>query len=70
MKISYKKLWKLLIDKSMKKIGLLEKVNISTSKLAKLGKDEYVSMDVLVKVYTALNINIGVIVELVEEDTY
>jgi DNA-binding Xre family transcriptional regulator len=70
MKISYKKLWKLLIDKSMKKIGLLEKANISTSKLAKLGKDEYVSMDVLVKVYTALNINIGVIVELVEEDTY
>jgi DNA-binding Xre family transcriptional regulator len=68
MKISYKKLWKLLIDKSMKKIDLLEKANISTSTLANLGKDGYVSMDALVKVCSALNVNIGDIVELVEED--
>jgi len=69
MKISYKKLWKLLIDKGMKKIDLLEKANISTSTLAKFGKDEYVSMDALVKVCVALNVNIGDIVDLVEEDT-
>jgi DNA-binding Xre family transcriptional regulator len=69
MKIYNKKLWKLLIDKGMKKIDLLEKANISTSALAKLGKGQYVSMDALVKVCTTLNVNIGDIVELVEEDT-
>lgn len=68
MKISYKKLWKLLIDKGMKKIDLLEKASISTSTLAKLGKDEYVSMEALVKICTALNVNIGDIVDLVKED--
>ena len=64
MKITYKKLWKLLIDRNMKKVDLLELARISTSTLAKLGKDEYVSMDALVKISTALNVDIGDIVSL------
>ena len=43
MKVTYKKLWKLLIDKNLKKIDLLKLAPISTSTLAKLGKDEYVA---------------------------
>ncbi len=64
MKITYKKLWKLLIDRNMKKVDLLELARISTSTLAKLGKDEYVSMDALVKISTALNVDIGDIVSI------
>ncbi|MGI6752607.1 MAG: helix-turn-helix domain-containing protein [Anaerovoracaceae bacterium] len=64
MKVTYKKLWKLLIDRNMKKVDLLELARISTSTLAKLGKDEYVSMDALVKISTALNVDIGDIVSL------
>lgn len=48
----------------MKKVDLLELARISTSTLAKLGKDEYVSMDALVKISTALNVDIGDIVSL------
>jgi DNA-binding Xre family transcriptional regulator len=64
MKVTYKKLWKLLIDKNLKKVDLLELAPISTSTLAKLGKDEYVSMDALVKISTALNVDIGDIISL------
>ena len=51
MSISYKKLWKLLIDKDMTKTQLREKADIATSTLAKLSKDEQVSMDVLLRIY-------------------
>jgi putative transcriptional regulator len=64
MKVTYKKLWKLLIDKNLKKIDLLKLAPISTSTLAKLGKDEYVSMDALVKIATSLNVDIGDIINL------
>ena len=67
MKVSYKKLWKLLIDKDLKRIDLKTLAGISTTTLAKLGKDEYVSMDALVKICTALNVNFGDIMDLVEE---
>ena len=50
MAISYNKLWKLLIDKGMTKTQLREKANISTVTLAKLGKNETVSMDVLLRI--------------------
>jgi len=49
MSISYKRLWKLLIDKDMTKTQLREKADIATSTLAKLSKDEQVSMDVLLR---------------------
>lgn len=68
MEIFYKNLWTLLIDKGMRKIDLLEKANISTSTLAKFVKSEYVSMEALVKVCAALNVNIGDIVDLAKED--
>ncbi len=62
---SYDKLWKLLIDKHMKKSDLREKTGISTSTLAKIGKNEVVSMDVLAKLCKALQCDIGDIIEYV-----
>lgn len=58
MKISYDKLWKLLIDKKMKKYQLREKASISSNSVAKLGKDEFVSMEVLMKICSALDCNV------------
>jgi DNA-binding Xre family transcriptional regulator len=68
MEASYKKLWKLLIDRDMSKTDLRLKAGISTMALAKLGKNENVSMDVLKKVCKALECNIGDIMDLVPED--
>lgn len=65
MIVSYKKLWKLLIDKNLKKTDLLELANISSASLAKLGKNENVTTDVLKKICTALNCDIGDIMEMV-----
>ena len=48
-KISYKKLWKLLIDRDMKRTDLRKDAGISSSSLAKLGKDENVTTDVLLR---------------------
>ena len=64
MKISYNKLWKLLIDKGMKKSQLREAVGASKITFAKLGKNENVTTDVLVKICTALNCDIGDIMEI------
>jgi len=66
MAISYNKLWKLLIDNHMKKKDLKEKAELSTATMAKLGKNESVSLDVLVRVCKVLNCEIGDIVEIVE----
>ena len=68
MKACYKKLWKLLIDKNLKRTDLKKLAGISSASLAKLGKDENVSMDVLKKVCKALECNIGDIMDLVPED--
>ena len=64
MKACYKKLWKLLIDKNLKRTDLKKLTGISSASLAKLGKDENVSMDVLQKLCMALNCDIGDIVEM------
>ena len=64
MEISYNKLWKLLIDKKMKRIELKNATGISSSSLAKLGKDENVSMEVLKKICKVLNCNIGDIMDI------
>ena len=66
MKMSYKKLWKLLIDRDMKKSDLRKAAGISSSSLAKLGKDENVTTDVLVKICTALKCDISDIMEIIE----
>ncbi|WP_136479733.1 helix-turn-helix domain-containing protein [Acetivibrio thermocellus] len=66
MAVSYKKLWKLLIDKDMKKkdLNLREAAGISTSSMAKLGKNENVTTDVLVKICKALKCDISDIMEI------
>lgn len=67
MSISYNKLWKLLIDKRMTKTQLREQADIATSTLAKLSKDEQVSMDVLVKICKTLDCGLDDVVELKKE---
>ena len=66
MAISYKKLWKLLIDKDMRKEDLRLKAGISTNTIAKLGKNENVNTGILVKICAALNCDIADIMEVVE----
>lgn len=68
MAISYNRLWKLLIDNHMKKKDLKEKAELSTATMAKLGKNESVSLDVLVRVCKVLNCEIGDVVEIVEDE--
>ena len=67
MAVSYKKLWKILIDRDMKKKDLCAAAGISHASMAKLGKNENVTIDVLVKICTALQCDIGDIVELTPE---
>ena len=69
MAIRYSKLWKLLIDKRMKKTDLIDLCCISTNVLAKLGKDESVSIDSLEKICLALNCNIEDIMEFTPNGT-
>ena len=68
MAISYNKLWKLLIDKKMNKSELREAVKTSPNTIAKLGKNEPVSLDVLIRVCKVLECDIGDIMEIVEEN--
>ncbi len=67
MKISYNKLWKLLIDRKMKRVEMREAADISSFTLAKLGKDECVSMRVLVRICEVLHCNIGDIVDVLPD---
>ena len=68
MEVSYKKLWKLLIDKDMKKKDLQAQAGISWTSVTNLSKGENVSMEVLMKVCKALECNIGDIMDLIPED--
>lgn len=68
MAISYKKLWKLLIDKDMTAVELRQATGIAPNTMTKLRRDEEVSMSVLVKICTALNANIGDIMDLIPEE--
>ena len=67
MSYNYNKLWKLLIDKGMKKKDLIQATKMTASTLAKLGKNEAVSMDVLGRICKALDCNIGDIVDVIIE---
>ena len=62
MPVSYDKLWKLLIDKKMSRTDLKEAAGISFNVLAKLGRNEFVSMDSIYKICLALDCDIGDIV--------
>lgn len=68
MQISYKKLWKLLIDKDMKKKDLQSKADISWTTITKMSKNEKVSLDMLMKICETLHCNIGDIMEFVPDD--
>ena len=65
MAVSYKKLWKLLIDKDIKKIDLSAKAGISPATITKMGKNGHVTTEVLVKICTALDCTIDDIMEIV-----
>lgn len=67
MRISYNKLWKLLIDKNMKKGDLVERAGISSASLAKLGKGENITTDVLLKICITLECRLEDIMETVQE---
>ena len=65
MSVSYIKLWKLLLDKKLKRVDLKGKAGISSSTLAKLGKDEYVSMEIMERICDALDVDIGDVMQFV-----
>ena len=68
MKACYKKLWKLLIDKGMTKTELRKIAEMSSSTMAKMSKNETVSMDVMLRICKVLQCNIGDIMDATEED--
>ena len=68
MAVSYKKLWKLLIDKDMKKKDLRIATGMTTTALAKLGKNEHVNTEILAKICKVLECNIEYIVEVIDEE--
>ena len=67
MAISYNKLWKLLIDKKMSKADLRRAAGVAPNTMTKLRRDEEVSMAVLIKICTALNVNIGDIIDIIPD---
>lgn len=68
MRISYNKLWKLLIDRNMNKQDLKKRCSISSASVAKLGKGENITTDVLLRICTALECDIADIMEVVEDE--
>ena len=67
MAISYKKLWKLLIDKDMKKKDLQELAGVSAASITKLGKNENVNTEIISKICVALKCDVGDIMEIISE---
>ena len=67
MAVSYKKLWKMLIDKDMKKKDLCAKAGISTASVTKMGKGGHVTTEVLMKICTALECTMDDIIEIVPD---
>ena len=68
MGASYKKLWKLLIDRDLLKRDLREMANISSSTIAKLGRGESVNTDILLRICDALEVDISEIMEVVPNE--
>ena len=68
MSVSYSRLWKLLIDKKMNKSQLRNAAGISTNAVAKLGRNETVSLETLEKICSALNCNIEDVMEFTLSD--
>lgn len=68
MKITYKKLWKLLIDMDLMKKDLAEKAGISSASIAKLGKNENVNTEIILKICTALQCDVSDIMEITPDN--
>ena len=68
MKVSYDKLWKTLRNKKIKKQQLREQAHISRNSVAKRSKDEFVSMEILMKICETLECNIGDVCEFVKDE--
>ena len=68
MKVSYNKLWKMLIDKNMQKKDLQDAVKMSPNTMAKMGRNENISMDVLVRICKELQCDVGDIMEVIPDD--
>ena len=68
MRISYNKLWKMLIDKNMKMSDLIEKAGISSASVAKLGKGDNITTDVLLRICEAMDCHLDDIMETVDDD--
>ena len=69
MNISYDKLWKLLIDRKMSKAALRKEIGIAPNTMTRLRKGEEVSLTVLNKICSALDVNIGDVMEFLPDDT-
>ena len=69
MSVSYDKLWKMLINKKMNRTELKDAAGVSFNVLAKLGRNEFVSMESLQKICQTLSCNIGEIMDFIEDDT-
>lgn len=67
MRISYNKLWKMLIDKNMKKSDLKEKARISSASVAKLGKGDNITTDILLRICETMHCKIEDILETVDD---
>ena len=68
MAVSYNKLWKLLIDKGMTKTELRLQTDISTATLAKMSKNEVVSMEVMLRICKVLDCNVGDIMDATNKE--
>lgn len=68
MSVSYKKLWKLLIDRDMKKKDLCAKAGISPASVTKMGRNGHVTTEILLKICAALDCQVGDIVEIVSDE--
>jgi putative transcriptional regulator len=66
--LSYNKLWKILIDKGMNKVTLRDSIGITSATLAKLSKNERVSMEVIERICKELDCNIGDVVDYVPQE--
>lgn len=68
MRVRYNKLWKILIDRKMKKIDLMRKAQISSNALAHLSKDEFVSIEVIGKICVALECTPNDVLEIIDNE--
>ena len=69
MTVSYNKLWKLLVDKKMSKADLRKAAGIAPNTMTKLRRDEEVSFAILGKICATLHVNIGDIIDLIQDET-